>query len=89
MILLTVADVVGIHEAAIDRSGGLYGIRDRGSVESAVGRVSAGTASGELFPTLHEKAGALLHALVQNHGFIDGNKRTALASAAAMLYLNG
>ena len=73
MILPTVEDVCAAHKAAIEESGGLYGIRDLGSIESAVGRVSAGTASGELFPTLHEKAEALLHALVQNHGFTDGN----------------
>ncbi len=51
--------------------------------------MSAGARETEVFPSLHEKVAALLQALVQNHGFVDGNKRTALASAAAMLALNG
>ncbi len=51
--------------------------------------MSAGAEDTELFVSLHEKVAALLEALIRNHGFIDGNKRTALASAAAMLTMNG
>jgi len=86
---LTVEDVLETHAAVIRMSGGLAGLRDVGSVASAVGRMQAGTSEGELYPSLHTKVAALLESLVHNHGFIDGNKRTALASAAAMLSLNG
>lgn len=89
MTLPTVEEICGAHDAVIEESGGLDGIRDLGSIASAVGRMSAGAGETEVFPSLHEKVAALLQALVQNHGFIDGNKRTALASAAAMLALNG
>ncbi len=89
MKLPTVEDICAAHDAVIEESGGLAGIRDLGSIASAVGRMSAGAGGTELFSTLHEKVAALLEALVQNHGFVDGNKRTALASAAAMLALNG
>ena len=30
-----------------------------------------------VFPEIEDKASALLEAIVQNHGFVDGNKRTA------------
>jgi len=43
----------------------------------------------EFFPTLFEKAAALLQALATYHPFVDGNKRTALISAGAMLEANG
>ena len=86
---LRVEDVAAIHAFVIRETGGLDGVRDTGSVASAVGRMHSGTADTELYPSLHQKAAVLLESLVHNHGFIDGNKRTALASAAAMLYLNG
>jgi len=77
--LLTVGEVVGIHGVVLRESGGFPGLRDLGSIASAVGRMSAGAAETELFPSLHEKRAALLEALIRNHGFVDGNKRTALA----------
>jgi len=76
--LPTVEDICAAHDAIIEESGA-----------SAVGRMNAGVVESELFPSLYWKVAALLEALVRNHGFVDGNKRTALASAAAMLALNG
>jgi len=49
----------------------------------------AGAADTEFFPTLFEKAAALLQAIATYHPFVDGNKRTALISAGAMLEANG
>ena len=64
-------------------------MRDEGLLCSAVSRMHAGAADTELFPTLFEKAAALLQAIATYHPFVDGNKRTALISAGAMLEANG
>src|SRR5690606_21083636 len=41
------------------------------------------------FPTLVDKAAALLHSLAYHHLFVDGNKRTALRAVALFLMING
>jgi death-on-curing protein len=43
----------------------------------------------ELYPTLHEKAAALLHSVARNHALIDGNKRTAWLAIRVLLRFNG
>lgn len=64
--------------------GGRNGIRDISLIESAVGRPYTG-----YYRRMSEKAAALLHSLVLNHGFIDGNKRTALLSLHLLLDRSG
>jgi death-on-curing protein len=87
---LALEDVVHIHDRAIaSAGGGATGLMDIGRVEAAVARMNAGFGSVELYPDVFEKAAALLEALVGNHGFVDGNKRTAMLSATALLELNG
>ena len=84
------ADVLQVHQDVLsDFGGGSEGILDIGRIEAAVARMSAGFGPVELFPGVFEKAAALVEALVSNHGFVDGNKRTAVASAGAFLELNG
>ncbi len=73
----------------IKRFGGLPGIRDLGLIESAIGRPRATFDSDDLYKTIFDKAAALLQSLFKNHPFVDGNKRTALASAGIFLKLNG
>jgi death-on-curing protein len=65
------------------------GLRDRDLLESAVGRPQASAFLQDAFPTLVEKAAALLHSLVMNHAFVDGNKRTATAAVILFLRDNG
>lgn len=74
---------------AIDASGGSHGLRDIGLLESAVARPQASFGGQNLYPTLFLKAGALVHSLLRNHPFVDGNKRTAIYSAMTFLELNG
>ena len=88
-LFLTLAEVIEIHADQIDRYGGEAGVRDLGLVESALGQPEA-TFSGEwLHQDLYSMAAAYAYHLCQNHPFIDGNKRTALASALVFLELNG
>jgi death-on-curing protein len=81
---LTTLEVERFHDSVLAEIGGLSGFRDRGLVDSAVNRVHTG-----YYRNLFEEAAALMESLANNHGFIDGNKRTAFVSTDAFLRLNG
>lgn len=89
MKYLTPQQVLAIHDQMIKRFGGLFGLRDLGLLESAVVRPQASFGGEDLYPTVFEKAAALFHSLLKNHPFIDGNKRTAIASTGIFLKVNG
>ena len=73
----------------IRRFGGSSGIRDLGLLESAVERPKSTFDGVSLYPDLFTKAAALMHSLLKNHAFVDGNKRTAYSSCGVFLRLNG
>lgn len=89
MRYLTIEAVLELHRLVIAQSGGQAGIRDRGALESAVAQPTMTFAGVELYPTLATKAAALAFSLIQNHPFIDGNKRVGHAAMEVMLVLNG
>lgn len=89
MKYLSVADVIFIHDDMIAKYGGSPGIRDMGLLESAVHRSRASFGGQDLYPTVFEKTAALFHSILLNHPFFDGNKRTAITSAAFFLENNG
>lgn len=64
-------------------------IRDRGLLESALGRPRASVFGDDAYPGTHAKAAALLHSLARNHALVDGNKRLALAATIAFYGMNG
>lgn len=81
---LSLDEVLEIHAVLIDRFGGADGIRDRGLLESALYRPKTG-----YYADLIEMAAALFESLINNHPFIDGNKRVAFFSTDVFLRLNG
>jgi death-on-curing protein len=83
---LTLDEVIEIHRDMIERYGGSPGIRDQGLLESAVAMAQAGF--GEQYSTLFEMAAAYLFHIVNNHAFVDGNKRTGAMAAFTFLKLN-
>ena len=89
MKYLTVKDVILLHNFAIDNFGGSHGLRDLGLLESAVMRPQASFGGQDLYKTIFLKTAVLLHSLLLNHVFVDGNKRTAMFSAMTFLELNG
>ena len=89
MRYLTVGEVLGIYNRVIKQSGGGVGIRDLGALESAVAQPRMTFNGEELYRTIVEKASALGFSLIQNHPFIDGNKRTGHAAVEIFLMLNG
>ena len=89
MLCLTAEQVLFIHARLIAETGGLGGVRDLAMLESAVGRPSASFDGQDLYPDLFSKAAALMASLINNHPFVDGNKRTGIAAAALFLRING
>ncbi len=81
--------VLFFHAQLIGKTGGKHGLRDLGLLESAVARPRATFGGADLYPGLFEKAAALLDSLVNNHPFVDGNKRTGIASASQFIRKNG
>jgi len=64
-------------------------VRDHGLLESALARPRATAFGEDAYPTIHEKAAALLHSLARNHALVDGSKRLVLAGTIAFLGMNG
>jgi death-on-curing protein len=86
---LTLDDLLALHADRVERYGGSLGVRDAAGLSSAIGMPSATFGGAFLHPTLPEMAAAYLFHVSQAHGFVDGNKRAALAAALAFLSLNG
>ncbi len=86
MRYLTVEEVLEINAELM---GGRHALRDQGLLDSAVARPKASAFGSDAYPDLVSKAAALLHSLVLNHAFVDGNKRTAVLATLVFLDLNG
>jgi death-on-curing protein len=89
IFFLTLAEVIEIHTDQIHRYGGQDGLRDLPLLESALAQPEASFAGEWLHADHYEMAAAYAFHLCQNHPFIDGNKRTALATSLVFLELNG
>jgi death on curing protein len=84
---LSLNEVFEIHSRSLGEHGGMEGIRDTGLIESALAsaRNTYWYAHGDLF----DVAAAYAFHLAEAQAFIDGNKRTAVASALVFLAVNG
>ena len=87
--LISLEELVWLHTVAVTEFGGSQGVRDRGLLESAIARPLATFRGKNLYDTPYKRAAALAESLVMNHGFVDGNKRTALYAMAAWLEREG
>jgi death-on-curing protein len=85
---LSVEQVLALHRELVHEFGGSAGWRDRGALESAVARPAMTFGGEDLYVDLAAKAAALMHSLVLNHPFIDGNKRVGVAAAELFLEYN-
>jgi len=88
MHYLSPAQVLFIHVRLITETGGSQGVRDLGLLAAAVARPQATFDGNDLYPDLFTKAAALMDSLVNNHPFIDGNKRVGITAAALFLQHN-
>jgi len=86
---LSVEQVIALHALQIERFGGSRGLRDRGALEAAIARPQMTFGGDDLYSDVAAKAAALLHSLVQNHPFVDGNKRVGAHAMILFLVANG
>lgn len=85
---LAVADVVAMNQAILQRAGeGSYHLRDEGALESAV--LCPPMAEHYESADIAAQAATPIAGIALAHAFLDGNKRTAVAAGAALVYLNG
>lgn len=85
-IWVPLAAVLAIHDEQISEHGGIRGVRDLAVIESALARPRNLFAYGK--PDAAALAAAYAFGLCSNHGFLDGNKRTAYVVAETSLDLN-
>ena len=85
---LSPKQILLIHDELIEVYGGSHGVRDENLLESAICQPYVSYGGVDLYPTVFDKAAALLRSLIKNHPFVDGNKRTAIAAAQILLEAN-
>ena len=88
-VFLTLAEAIEIHDYQIEHFGGIDGLRSIDLLESAVGMPKSSFGGNYLHSTIPEMAAAYLFHLVENHPFLDGNKRAGAMAALVFLELNG
>jgi death-on-curing protein len=91
MRYLSAHDLLVIHQALLLEFGGMPGITEAGfgRLETAAAVPQHSMFGDDLYPTLADKGAALLHAIIRNHPFSDGNKRAAVVALMVLLRLNG
>lgn len=85
IVYLDLDDLLVATAAVVDD----LAVRDYGLLESALTRPKTSVFGNDAYPSLHDKAAALLHSLARNHALVDGNKRAAWMAARLFLDLNG
>ena len=86
---LTKEQVLMLHRELIRETGGTDGLRDEGLLDSALNAPFQSYEEMDAFPSIQQKAARLGYGLVQNHAFVDGNKRIGAHVMLVFLMLNG
>ncbi len=86
---LSPEEIVVLHNRILSLTHGEPGIRSYELLASATARPQSSFSGQFLYPDIFHQAAALMHSLIFNHPFVDGNKRTAISAAGVMLELNG
>ena len=87
--MISVQQALKIHTIAIQKFGGAFGVRDMGSLESALARPFQTFGGDDLYPSIFEKTAAIGESLIMNHPFIDENKRSGYLLMEALLRYEG
>jgi len=87
-VFLELGEILLMHQDQLERYGGTTGIRDIGLLQSAASMPRAGIADRYLQEDIFEMAAAYLCHIVQDHLFVDGNKRTGVVTALVFLAMN-
>lgn len=85
----TLDEVLTLHRLALNAYGGSTGLCDMEALQSTLSAPRQTMFGKELYPHIADKAAILLYLLIQNHPFVDSNKRTALSTCFRFLESNG
>jgi len=85
MVYLDLEDILNIRDEVATAYADRFEIMSHNGLMSALAAPQRSAFGAEVFPTLADKAGALVYALIQNHPFWDGNKR--IATEALRLFI--
>lgn len=88
MQFLTIEHILQLHALVLLHDGGADGVRDIGRLEAAVATQHQEVFGKELYPSVHTKAAAMIRGIIEDHLFVDGNKRTALLAGLTLLEIN-
>src|SRR5262245_45515017 len=88
-VYLSLQQLIRLHQLQLGTFGGGTGIRDHGGLEAAWARPQMTFGGEDLYSDLASKAAALMHSIVMNHPFVDGNKRVGVMAMELLLAVNG
>ena len=86
---LSIEQLLRLHQIQLRAFGGAPGLRNRGGLEAAAARPQMTFGGDDLYADPGAKAAALMHSIVMNHPFVDGNKRVGAMAAELFLAVNG
>lgn len=89
MIKLSKKQIIYLHTMQMEATGGIDGLRDEGLLESALNAPFQTFDGMDLYPTIPSKCAVLCYSLINNHPFLDGNKRIGIFVLLTSLELNG
>lgn len=89
MTSLTLEQLLEIHALVIEATGGSTALRDLGRLEAAIATQTQNVFGEELYQSIVDKAAAIIRAIIADHPFVDGNKRTAMLTGLTLLEMNG
>jgi death-on-curing protein len=87
--MIYIDDIIYAHKMLIEKTGGASGLRNRGLLESALAAPFASFGGIEFYSTIQEKAAKLAYAIINNHPFVDGNKRIGVLTMVIFLEAKG
>lgn len=88
MTILTLEQLLEIHTLVVQETGGSMGLRDLGRLEAAIASQTQNVFGEELYPSIVDKAAAIIRGIIADHPFVDGNKRTAMLASLTLVALN-
>ncbi|HEY8688267.1 MAG TPA: type II toxin-antitoxin system death-on-curing family toxin [Chitinophagaceae bacterium] len=83
--MISLSEILKLHELSIQKYGGSHGVRDEGLLDSAIARLFQTFGGEDLYASAIEKAAAIAESLIINHPFVDGNKRAGFLAMLAVL----
>ena len=89
MIRFSKEKVLLLHQLLAEETGGSFGVRDEGLLDSALENAFSGIGDQGFYPSKEEKGAHLGYSLISDHAFVDGNKRIGIYIMLAFLEMNG